>query len=446
MVRVAASLLVLLFVSAAPVSAQTARLLVTVIDRATRAPLPDVRVQLFHDGRPTMRDGLPYPNPTLITSAQTDALGMATISITLDVYPQYYIRATHKQYFPTEPEFRPMRLSEGDIAVGIELFPRDFYLDFHPGEPTEIVNGRLVGQVSTSTGEAMPNILITALAQSGFGVNASTHTGNDGSYSLPLRPGDYRISAAGDRSASVAQPSLPDYSAYPVTEQTTVRIVSGRGTRADMVLNPVPTVNLTVRVTDDLGDSVSNADVFALSERGNSSTMVAGLTGEDGSVKIGRTSPGEVGLLIHATKEERYLIAKAKIEIQDRPLTVTMSLVPSGIITGRVEFVGRVEPLHSPGGLRVIQTVPGRSIPAHTITGTSGQVTASGEFKVTHLLGEQCLVLDGITSGWRLVDVTHNGQDYTNRAFRLEAGQIIDGVVFRVEPGTSEYSRPVCAR
>src|SRR6185503_3223189 len=153
MIRITACLLVLFFVSAAPVSAQTSRLLVTVIDRLTRAPLPDVRVQLFHDGRPTVRDGLPYPNPTFIASAQTDALGMAAISISLDVYPQYYVRATHKQYFPTEPEFLPMRLSEGDVAVGIELFPRAFYIDFPVGEPTEIVHGRLVGQVSTPTGE-----------------------------------------------------------------------------------------------------------------------------------------------------------------------------------------------------------------------------------------------------------------------------------------------------
>jgi len=393
-----------------------------------------------------MRGGLPYPTRILIASAQTDALGMAAISISLDVFNQYYIRATHKQYFPTEPEFRPMRLFEGDVAVGIELFPRDF-VGPPVGEPTEIVQGRLVGQVSSPTGEGLANILITALRQSGIGSNGSTHTENDGSYSLALVPGDYRISAAGDPSASVAKPSSPDYSAYPVTEQTTVRIVAGRRTRADMVLNPVRTVNLTVRVTDDLGESVSNADVFALSERGNSSAMVAELTGEDGSVKIGRTSPGEVGLVIHATKEGRYLIGKAKIEIQDRPLIVTMSLVPSGIITGRVEFLGRLDPLHSPGGLRVNQTVPGRSIPTHTIKGTSGQVTASGEFKVTHALGEECLVLDGIPSGWRLVDVTYNGQDYTNRAFRLESGQIISDVVIRVEPVSVDvYSRPVCSR
>ena len=445
MFRVPAIVLVLLCALSAPLSAQTTRLLVTVVDRTTGVSIPDVRVQIFRED-PPLDPRNPTPVKTLIASAQTDGLGTAAISISLDVYPQYYIRATHKQYFPTEPEFRPMRLSEGDVAVGIELFPRDFYIDFPVGKPTEIVHGRLVGQVSTPTGEGMPNMLILAQSQSTTGLNGSTHTGNDGSYSLDLWPGDYKISAAGDASASVAKPSSPDYSAYPVTEQTTARIVAGRRTRADMVLNPVRTVNLTVRVTDDLGESVSNADVFALSERGNSSAMVAGLTGEDGSAKIGRTSPGEVGLLIHATKDERYLIAKAKIEIQDRPLTVTMSLVPSGMITGRVEFVGRVDPLHSPGGLRVIQTVPGRSIPIHTIKGTSGQVTASGEFKVTHLLGEQCLVLDGIPSGWRLVDVTHNGQDYTNRAFRLEAGQIIDGVVFHVEPGTSEYSRPVCAR
>ena len=357
MFRVPAIVLVLLCALSAPLSAQTARLLVTVVDRTTGVSIPDVRVQIFReDPPPATRWGSPIGTNTLIASAQTDALGTAVISV--KTFYRYLVRATHKQYLPTEPEFLPIRASEGDVEVAINLFPVDFILPPVVGETLEIVKGRLVGQVSSPTGEALSNIRILA-QQSASGRNGDTRTGDDGSYSLALVPGDYTIYAVGDLAAPIPKQSSQDFRAYPVTEHAKARIVAGRRTRADIVLNPVRSVSVTVLVTDDLGQRVSNADVFALSERGNSSAMLAGLTGEEGSVKIGPTTPGEVGLLVHATKDDRYLIGKAKIEIQDRPLIVTMSLVPSGIIIGRVEFVGRVDPLHSSGGMRVMQTVPG---------------------------------------------------------------------------------------
>ena len=448
MIRIAASLLVLLWVCAAPVSAQTARLLVRVIDRPTGAPIPDVRVQIFReDPPPATRARIPIPTKTLIASAQTDALGTAVISVKASVY--YYIRATHKQYLPTDDDFHRIRPSEGDVAVGLNLFPADFILPPADGQRLEIVQGRLVGRVSSPTGEGLSNIPVMAQQLENAGTSASTRTADDGSYSLALNPGTYTILAGGDLAPPISKWSSRDYTVYPRNDQTTARVVSGRRTRADIVLNPLRSFNVTVLVIDDLGQRVSNANVHALIERGYSTAMPERVTGEDGSAKIGPTTPGKVELLVHATKDERYLIGKGTIEIHDRPLTVTMSLVPSGIITGRVEFMGRLDPLHNPAGLRVTPIVSGRSNPTHVITvrpGAPGEVTASGEFKVVHLLGGHCLRLEGIPAGWRFVDVTYNGQDYTNRAFQLEAGQILDGVLIRVEPGPFQYSRPVCAQ
>jgi hypothetical protein len=143
MVRVATTLLILLFVCAAPVSAQTARLLVTVVDRTTGVSIPDVRVQIFRED-PPLDPRNPTPVKTLIASAQTDGLGTAVISVT--TFYHYLLRATHKQYVPTEPEFLSIWNAKGEVEMEISLFPIASLVEVPVGEPTEIVQGRLVGR------------------------------------------------------------------------------------------------------------------------------------------------------------------------------------------------------------------------------------------------------------------------------------------------------------
>jgi hypothetical protein len=438
MFRGPAIALVLLCTLASPLHAQTARLIVTVVDPSD-APIPEARIQIFRENPPPL-------NRTLIASYQTDALG--TVEISVDAFRHYAIRATHKQFLPPEFEFLTVWPFEGDVAIGVTLWPVDILLDHVVDQPPPLdgAKGRLTGQVFSSTGEALSNIPVIAQQSENSGRNANTRTEDDGSYSLALEPGTYTIYAGGELYAPISSWSSRDYTAYARSEQAKARVISGRRTRADIVLSPVRLVNVTVLVIDDLGQTVSDADVFAYGERGYTLVNASRRTGQDGSVKIGPTASGEVELLVHATKDGRHLIGKATIEIQERPLDVTMSLVASGIITGRVEFLGRLDPLHSPVGLQVIHTVPGKSMPTHAIKGTSGQVSASGEFTVMHLLGEECLTLSGIPWGWRLREITYNGQDYIRRPFSLESSQIVSGVVIRVEPGASEYTPPTCSR
>jgi hypothetical protein len=439
MFRVPVTVVLLLVALAAPSSAQTARLLVTVIDDSG-APIPEARIQLFHPNPP------PFQR-TLIASYATDSLGM--VEIRADAFRAYEIRATHEQFTSSEEQPRLIWPFEGDVEIGFSLSARaDALLALlaHVGDlspPTRVTKGRLAGRVVSATGEAVANTLVNVQAG---GTGAHTRTAADGSYSLDLDPGTYRVSAGGELSAPISEWSSPTYIVYARNEQTLAAVSSGQRTRADIVLNPVRLFNVTVTVVDDLGQTVSGARVVAAVRRENHTSEIGRETGEDGSAKIGPQPPGPVELLVQATKDDRSLTGRATIEIRSSPLKVTMTLVASGVITGRVEFDGRVDPLHGSDGLRVIHTVVGKGVPSQSHQDPSGRVSVTGDFMVMHLLGEECLRLSGIPSGWRLREITYNGQDFMHRPFSLESGQIISGVVIRVEPGASEYPPPACSR
>ena len=68
-------------------------------------------------------------------------------------------------------------------------------------------------------------------------------------------------------------------------------------------------------------------------------------------------------------------------------------------------------------------------------------MSAGGEFVLPASTGERCLGLSGIPSGWRLLDITYNGEDYTSRPFSLAIGDHLAGVTIRVEAGAPD-SRP----
>jgi hypothetical protein len=226
-------------------------------------------------------------------------------------------------------------------------------------------------------------------------------------------------------------------------------VASRRQTRADLLLTSVRLFNVTVNVIDDLGWAVPDAEVFATASRLNYSKHTSRQTGQDGSVMIGPTLPGPVQIVIQATKDNRHLEASATIEVRDAPIDVTVPLVASATIIGRVEFIGRVAPLHngdSANGLRVIHAPPGVGPPSETSRNKSGLVSANGEFMLTHALGEQCLRLSGIPAGWRLRNITYNDRDYTYRPFSVESGDSLAGVVIRVEPGDMVSQPRVCSR
>ena len=70
-----------------------------------------------------------------------------------------------------------------------------------------------------------------------------------------------------------------------------------------------------------------------------------------------------------------------------------------------------------------------------------------GDFTLTNVIGERCLRVDGLPVGWRLMDITYEGENYTHRLFSFEQGREVSGVLIRIEPGKREsLSSPTCSR
>jgi hypothetical protein len=76
-----------------------------------------------------------------------------------------------------------------------------------------------------------------------------------------------------------------------------------------------------------------------------------------------------------------------------------------------------------------------------------GLVSPDGDFTLANVIGESCLQVAGLPAGWRLLDVTYQGDDYTNRLFAFEQGGEVAGVLIRIERGEPDSpSSPPCSR
>ena len=431
------STLVLLVLSACtpPVWAQNARLIVTVVDQAN-APLPDAHIEVLAPD--------PRRAPTLIASGATDALG--EVVLTVEPFRAYQIRVRHAGFKPLEPQPRTIWPFAGDVAIPF-LLVADVdarRTDIRAGaSPPPVRKGILTGLVVSLAGKPLANVPV--LAHSGADV-AHTRTEADGSYRFALNDGTYEVSAGGDFAVPPTLWSSPTVIAYERDAPVRAAVQLGRQTRADIILTPIRLFGITVTVIDDRGEVVPNADVYVAVERQNWSGVGDRRTGTDGSLKMSPVLPGPVRILVKAAKDDRSLGGSAVIEVTDAPVDVTIPLVESSTITGRVEFLGRVDPLHDSDGLHVFNRPPDMNL-GRSNTDPSGLVRANGEF-IVYALGEQCLFLEGIPSGWRLLDITYNDGDYTQRPFVLESGQNLSGVVIRVEPNDPNVERPTrsCSR
>jgi hypothetical protein len=436
---VKAILVLLLSLHAAAVSAQDARLLITVRDERD-APIAEARVELWRTNPP------PAPS-TLIASRSTDALGM--VELTVEALRGYLIRATHPDFvsfeampfMPNDPTPRGIWPFAGDVAIPIKLRSRTYpgAVGRPPSPPTSS-KGFLWGRVLSATGKPLADMRVSVESSTySIGGTAYTRTAKDGSYRLDLDEGIYKISAGGDVAVGSAWAS-PVFTTYARNAEVRARVRNQRSTHLDLVLNPVRLFNVTVTVIDDQGLNLPAADVFAFADRkGWGSSNTERTTGQDGSTPLYPMLPGPVDIAVRGTKDGRSLVGHTTVEIQDAPVEVTVQLVPSGTISGRVEFLGRVDPLHD-GGLRVTHVTRGAPTPGESNTHPSGRVNANGEFVVMHTVGEQCLRLTGIPQGWRLRDITYNGEDYKERPFSLPADESLSGVVIHVEPGPYDSS------
>ena len=231
----------------------------------------------------------------------------------------------------------------------------------------------------------------------------------------------------------------------------TVTVVSGQETHAaDIVVKPVYLFNTTVIVTDDEGNALPNATVFFRSRRQERSYFNE--SGErraksDGSVKLGPMRPGTVHITAWGKKGRLKLAADASIDIVDAPQKLTLQLMPAARVTGRVEFMDQLTPLHGSGGLRVRYLGLDRVQRVIHSDDLDGLVSPDGDFTLPNVIGERCLYVDGLPAGWRLLDITYEGEDYTHRPFSFEEGREVPGVLIRIERGEPPSRSPTsCSR
>ena len=411
--------------------AQDSRLLVSVIDYAG-APIPNARITVV----------LNHPEPArrvVVARGETDALGTTAISV--EPRRPYVVLVSHDYFALPEPRAEPWIVpAVGDVVLGFKLaliadLQRDAAVG--PGPPAE-PRGVVAGQVVAPDGAPLANIKVTAYRNGSHW--GETRTRKDGSYRLSLVPGGYQVAAGGYDGVPVSVLPVPTYTSYERSKDVTAVVAAHGGTRVDFVLTPLRLFNVTVTAIDELGDIVPNADVSAVGLRQDISMGASRKTGADGTTMIGPTVPARIQLDIHGTRGDQHLAASRTIEVRDAPLQVTVQLAPAGSITGRVEFLDRLEPLHEGAGLHVVHTASGMRPGMWSSGDPSGRVAANGEFVATGIAGERCLHLVGIPGGWRLLDITYNGEDYTYRPFSLEPGENRAGVVIRVEPKPVDLS------
>lgn len=429
-----AAVLVVVVAHAATVFAQEARLKISVRDEQD-APIADARIEIW-------RINPPPALSTLIANRSTDAQGM--VELTVEPFRGYLIRATHPDFVSFEPmpfmpnDTRPKGIwpFAGDVAIPIKLRSRSYPGAVgRPPRLTAPTTGILWGRVLSATGKPLADVSVSVQASTYYiGGNPETRTGQDGSYRFDLIEGTYKIRAGGDPPPASAW-SSPVVTVYERSTELTARVADHQQTRVNFVLAPVRLFNVTVRVIDDQGLALPGANVFV----GAESIGTGRPTGPDGSTPIGPMRPGSVRIAVEGIKDNRSLVGSATLEIEDAPLEVTVPLVESGTISGRVEFVDRVDILHGSDGLRVTHTTPG-VIRGESSQDPSGRVGVTGEFTVMHTVGEQCLRLTGVPPGWRLRDITYNGEDYKERRFSLASGESLSGVVIHVESGPYDES------
>jgi len=381
-----AFLVFFLSVTATGAFAQEAHLTVAVVDGLDR-PLPDVRIQVS-----LKADG------TVVASALTDTFGAATIRVT--PFRTYIIHATHEGFFAVEPIEAlsvPGETSASFHLVEDEGLP---LLDADSVNAQRTPRGVLSGRVLSTGGQPLVGLRVEAQrsdwSQSGRGTTSA-----DGSYRIAVHPGAYSISSGGDALAPRASRSSKTSITYDRVEHKTLTIVSsGQETLVpDILLPPI-------------------GGTFP--------------TDANGSVSLGPLSPGPVRIVARARQGAQHVGATVSLDIQGAPEEVTLLLLPTARLTGRVEFLGRLNPLHGTRGLHVRSTLVSSGRPESELEGLVGP---DGEFTLTGLLGQPCLALTGLPEGWRLLDITYLGTDVTHRPISFQPFDEVSGVLIRVEPG-----------
>ena len=134
--------------------------------------------------------------------------------------------------------------------------------------------------------------------------------------------------------------------------------------------------------------------------------------------------------------------ASMKIEIQDSARDdVVLTLTPAARITGRVMLEGTSSTTNS-------MTPPlVRAVPAGVISGIgydlrdlNGRVNADGTFVLDGVVGDACVTLENIPSGWHLKSVLYQGKSIAKVPLTFTSGTEVRDVLVTLAPNTHYVS------
>ena len=411
-------------------AAQDSRLFITAIGRdhdSVSSPLSGVTVRVTRT-----EDG------ALVKTATTDGLGLAEIVVPPLQKCCYLIVGTLEGYVPLmgAPGFE-LFPPPGDVAVGIHLqmIPVDPGPDI--GAPTTgPALGGIFGRIVLVDGTPVPFTLLNAR---GPRLQPSTQTAEDGSFRIETFPDLYTIESPGSRFA--LRPGALRGAKSGVFPSP-VRIVAGRYTGpVDLVLEPLDLFHIAVTVTNELGDSVSGAQIeFTGLERSGLES-----TGEDGTTTIGPFAPNSKQTIFVNTRLDGVELAGvASVDVLDSDQEVSIVLRPAATLSGRVEFIDRSRPLQGGHGPRVVARGPD-STSSGASRARSVLVDPEGGFTLTGLVGDLCLSVVDAPAPWVVRDVALQGLDVTNQLLTFKPGEQISGLLFRLEQGDgSHWTYPKC--
>lgn len=417
------ALIALVLAVPAAVSAQ-ARLIVTARGSEFGEPLYNVRVTVLLDNEKA---------DEIVAECRTDLSGGCVMTVAPSRL--YLVHASLANYETDLPQVTLPRT--GDNRLSITLYPPGPPMPPRETDRERVVEGTIVGSVRSLTDEPIAGISVEALRN---GISSGlVRSGEDGSFLLRLLPGTYTVRSSTTFSVQHKPGYLFEAAAYGAPLVVTSGNVTG-----PVLLYPssLKLASVNVSVVTAAGAPVSGAAVTDRSRWNSSSGTIVGSSGTrisraDGVVLIPAVVPGTLTLTATAVVQKEPLAGIETVEVGNAPLDVTIRLGPAAQATGRVEFVGRSRPLHGLGGLRV-ESNPG---PSAVSTDPNGLVGPDGDFVLKGLAGEQCLVLRGLPSGWRLAEITQYGRPLENKPLLFLQGQTESGIVFRVEE-TAEVRPP----
>ena len=414
----------IVFAIASPGYAQESRLLITVTandhdgDRWVRYPLSGATIRVTH-----RQDG------ALVKTGTTDGLGNAEIIVPSLREWGYVVAATLDGYEPDNDygilgaEIWP---PPGDVAVGVSLrviTPKtEPEIDRSPNLP----EGRIFGRIVLTDGTPMPLTQVEARGERWY---RTTLTAEDGSFTLRLLPDVYTIHSPGVDSVADNRPRAARPGTYPLPVGVEARHITGP---VDLVLEPLRLFHVTVIVTNDLGDRVSDANVDNL------------IGNKDGVLVLGPYPPGtKRTMFINGRIGNAEFAGITSFEVQDADQDVTVTLARAASLTGRVEFANRSTPLHSGSGLQVIARHPDDAARGSNAAPDSrkGLIDADGWFTLTGLIGPMCLDVVGLPYPAD-VRVTRRGSDVTNKVLNFESGEDQGDLLIRIERRDGSFEAP----